>query len=64
LTDIKKSGSGGYMPQHRRSIRLPGYDYASPNAYFVTICAFQRECLFGNVVDGKIKLNDIGFMIE
>jgi putative transposase len=37
---------------HRRSIRLPGYDYAQPGAYFVTICAVQGECLFGEIVDG------------
>ena len=37
---------------HRRSIRLPGYDYAQPGAYFVTICAVQGECLFGDIVDG------------
>ena len=31
---------------HRRSIRLPGYDYASNNAYFVTMVVKNRECLF------------------
>jgi REP element-mobilizing transposase RayT len=29
---------------HRRSIRLPAYDYRSFGAYFVTICTYQREC--------------------
>lgn len=40
-----------YNPQihHRRSIRLKGYDYSSPGAYFVTICAQNRECLFGKI---------------
>jgi len=33
--------------QHRRSIRLPAYDYASPGAYFVTACTRKRECIFG-----------------
>ena len=28
---------------HRRSIRLPGYDYSQPGAYFVTICTYNRE---------------------
>ena len=28
---------------HRRSIRLAGYDYAQPGAYFVTICTCNRE---------------------
>ena len=32
---------------HRRSIRLRGYDYTLAGAYFVTICAQQRACLFG-----------------
>src|SRR5512136_1852554 len=31
---------------NRRSIRLPGYDYAQPGAYFVTICTPGGECLF------------------
>ena len=29
----------------RRSIRLPGYDYAQPGAYFVTICTQDRAIL-------------------
>jgi len=49
---------------HRRSIRLRGYDYSQAGAYFVTICANNRECLFGEVVDGKMRLNDAGRMIE
>ena len=34
-----------YNPEihHRRSIRLRGYDYASDGAYFVTICAYERQ---------------------
>ncbi len=32
--------------RNRHSIRLRGYDYAQAGAYFVTICAWQRECLF------------------
>lgn len=48
----------------RRSIRLKGYDYAGAGAYFVTICAHNRECLFGKIVDGKMVLNDAGRMVE
>jgi putative transposase len=33
--------------QQRRSVRLPGYDYASAGAYFVTMCARGRQLLFG-----------------
>lgn len=35
---------------HRRSIRLPGYDYAQPGAYFVTICTHDGECLFDDPI--------------
>ncbi|MDA8433183.1 MAG: hypothetical protein M0Z60_09510, partial [Nitrospiraceae bacterium] len=45
---------------HRRSIRLKGYDYSEAGAYFVTICAKDRECLFGDIVDGEIRLNERG----
>lgn len=45
---------------HRRSIRLPGYDYSQPGAYFVTVVTYQRECLFGDVVNGEMKLNKFG----
>ena len=49
---------------HRRSIRLGGYDYSQPGAYFVTVCAQNRECLFGELVDNKMRLNDAGRMVE
>jgi REP element-mobilizing transposase RayT len=40
----------------RRSIRLPGYDYRTPGAYFVTICAYRRELLFADpAVDAMIR---------
>jgi REP element-mobilizing transposase RayT len=45
---------------HRRSIRLKGYDYSQPGAYFITICTQDRACLFGEVVDGEIRLNEYG----
>lgn len=45
---------------HRRSIRLPGYDYAQPGAYFVTICAHGGEPLFGEVIDGVMRPNRCG----
>jgi REP element-mobilizing transposase RayT len=48
---------------HRRSIRLRGYDYAQNGWYFVTICAHGRACLFGDVVDGVMRLNDAGRMV-
>jgi putative transposase len=53
------------MPRgHRRSIRLRGYDYTKPGAYFLTICTADRAPLFGEVVDGDMRLNALGQIIE
>src|SRR5690348_16236328 len=49
---------------HRRSIRLRGHDYSQAAPYFVTICVQNSLCLFGDVVDGEMILNDAGSMIE
>jgi REP element-mobilizing transposase RayT len=51
-----------YNPEkhHRRSIRLKGYDYAQPGAYFITICVRERECTLGHVEDGEMVLSDLG----
>lgn len=55
-----------YNPQihHRRSIRLKGYDYAQAGLYFITICCQDRTCLFGEITDGEMILNDAGQMVE
>lgn len=45
---------------NRRSIRLKGYDYTQPGAYFITICTYHRAHLFGAVVDGEMQLNALG----
>jgi hypothetical protein len=49
---------------HRRSIRLRGYDYSQVGAYFVTVCVQGRECLFGDVLDGQMRLNNLGNIIR
>ncbi len=49
---------------HRRSIRLKGYDYSQAGAYFVTIVAWQREMLFGEIVDGVMNLNRHGHIVR
>ncbi len=55
-----------YDPEihHRRSIRLKDYDYAQAGAYFVTICVWQRECLFGDIVDGEMVVNGFGEIVR
>lgn len=48
---------------HRRSIRLPGYDYSSEGSYFVTIVTYKRKPLFGEIVNGKIHNSDAGKIV-
>jgi REP element-mobilizing transposase RayT len=47
----------------RKNLRLPGYDYALPGGYFVTVAAQQRGNVFGAVEDGEVVLNHIGRMV-
>jgi len=49
---------------HRRSIRLQHYDYALAGAYFVTICAQNRACLFGAISEGQMQANDHGKIVH
>jgi len=44
----------------RKSIRLPGYDYSQPGAYFVTLVCYQRFPLFGNITGQDLVLNQFG----
>jgi putative transposase len=50
--------------RYRKSIRLKDYDYAQPGGYFITICTFNRECLFGEIADGVMRLNTVGTIAE
>ncbi|EKU98422.1 transposase [Leptolyngbya sp. PCC 7375] len=49
---------------HRRSVRLRGHDYSSSGLYFITICTYQRQCLFGEIVNGEMRLNALGEIVE
>jgi putative transposase len=55
-----------YEPErhHRRSIRLKGYDYRQAGAYFITLVTQNRACLFGEVVDGEMRLNAYGEIVR
>ena len=49
---------------HRHSIRLKGYDYSKEGLYFITICTQNMEHIFGEIIDGKMILNNAGKMIN
>ncbi len=51
----------GQLPiPHRRSVRLPSYDYRNSGAYFVTICTQRRYPLFGKIVGSSMRVNLFG----
>ena len=41
-----------------------GYDYAQDNLYFVTSCVKNMECIFGEVVNKEMVLNDYGEIVK
>ncbi len=51
------------MSKNRRIIRLRGYDYSQAGIYFVTICAQNRRCIFGDILNGEMRLNDTGKIV-
>lgn len=65
--DLRKTRD--FMESHsdlrsRRSVRLPGYDYSRVGMYFVTICADQRRCIFGDIRRNTAVLSQIGEVVS
>jgi putative transposase len=52
------------LNRRRQSLRLKGYDYSQAGAYFITVCTHRRMLLFGDVIEGDVRLNDIGAIIN
>jgi REP element-mobilizing transposase RayT len=48
---------------NRRSIRVKGFDYSQAGAYFVTICAWKRACIFGKAAEGGVVLLKTGEIV-
>ena len=49
---------------NRRSLRLVGFDYTQVGAYFITVCSYEKKCIFGEIVDGEMRLNDLGLVVQ
>ena len=47
--------------RHRRSIRLKNFDYTEPGVYFITIVTFERQNLFGEIVNDTSVRQDALF---
>jgi REP element-mobilizing transposase RayT len=40
--------------------RLKGWDYSNPGRYFITICAYNKDHLFGEIKGGIMELSNFG----
>jgi putative transposase len=49
---------------HRKQLRLRGYDYAFPGAYFVTICSAGKRPVFGSIRGERIILSPAGEIVR
>jgi len=47
-----------------QSARQQKWDYRSVGAYFITICTHGRECYFGKITNGKMKLSEVGILAD
>jgi putative transposase len=64
--DLLRKKKMSFTPQsrHRKSIRLKGYDYTQPGAYFVTLVTQERACIFGEVVNGEMYMSLLGQVVN
>jgi len=46
------------------SARLPGWNYGWNASYFITICTKDRECFFGEIVNGGMNLSKTGVIAD
>jgi len=54
-----------YREKYRvESARLKGWDYQARGWYFVTLCAQNHACIFGEVVDGEVRLSRVGLVAD
>ena len=47
-----------------QSARCPNWDYSSNAAYFITICTQNRENYFGEIINQKMQLSQIGVIAD
>ncbi len=60
-----KTNPGPRMQKpQRKSLRLQEYNYSQSGHYFITICTQDRACLFGEIIDHKMKLNQRGSIVR
>ena len=52
------------MKTRKNSLRLNNYNYSWAGAYFITICSYKKESLFGKIDDHSMQLNNFGNILQ
>lgn len=52
------------MKKRKNSLRLNNYNYSWAGAYFITICSYKKESLFGKISDHSMQLNNFGKIVQ
>jgi REP element-mobilizing transposase RayT len=45
-------------------LRLAGYDYRQPGAYFVTVCTDWRRPMLGEIADSEMRPSNAGLIVQ
>ncbi len=53
-----------YHHNDRKTIRLREYDYSQPGEYFITICTYGKQNIFGTVNEDSVLLSPIGRIVK
>lgn len=51
------------FPERKRN-RMKGFDYSIAAGYFITICTKDRIPWLGEVIDGEVKLSNVGKIVQ
>jgi REP element-mobilizing transposase RayT len=63
VLESEKSNDSPFL-HRRRSLRLKHYDYSQPGGYFITICSHNWKCIFGEIGDGSMRVNEFGMIVR
>ena len=50
--------------QKRKQLRLGCFHYSSAGYYFITVCTYHRQALFGEICNGVVSLTEIGGIVN
>jgi putative transposase len=61
------STSVSFMPATltpQRQTFAPAERSTTSTNYFITLCTHERQCLFGEIIEGQMHLNELGAIVE